>query len=107
MRVREADLEDATAIHALGSNAPELAVGGVGGGFPSRDDLEDVMFDGSWWALEDDAGIIWGFCCVQINDRRARRARPLAGSCRRVPGFPGPPCSASAARWTRRSTALG
>lgn len=74
MKVREADCEDATAIHALGCKVPELAVGGVDGGFPSRDDLEDIMFDGNWWALEDDAGIIWGFCCVQINDSDVKAA---------------------------------
>jgi len=67
-RVRHVEDCDASVIHALGSNAPELNVGGIGGGFPSLDELERDLFDSDWLVAEDERGHVWGFCCARAGD---------------------------------------
>lgn len=65
--VREAEDYDLATIHSLGSNAPELSVGGAGGEFPTLDELErDDLAD--WLVVEDGEGHVWGFCCARTGD---------------------------------------
>lgn len=70
--VREAEEYDVSSIHALGSNAPELNVGGASGGFPSLEQIEDDIFESHWLVLENDRGHVWGFCCARQDDTDRR-----------------------------------
>lgn len=67
-RVREATEDDATVIHALGANVPELNVGGMSGAFPDLADLEDDISDSEWVVVENKRGNVVGFCCGRRND---------------------------------------
>lgn len=71
-RVREAEECDASAISALGSNEPELSVGGAAGRFPSLEELESDLFESNWLVVVDERDHVWGFCCVRINDGDGR-----------------------------------
>lgn len=73
-RIREAVGYDVSAIHALGSRAEELEVGGVEGGFPSLDDLETAIDEDEWVVADNGNGGIVGFCCARRGDSDGRRS---------------------------------